>query len=172
LVSKEEFNSNFKDVSLVRKESQILKSGFGLFVEQDVDAGTIFGLNNYEYINDKAWENQFRYLYVDHIKEYTNCRFAVCNDKMYLQSIKNMKKGEELSRYYGNAIWQRLILTYNSCVDIIKETEVNHKIDMIIHVTHLERYNMKRREQAIRLLNCYKDVYDMVVKTWRANGFI
>lgn len=103
------------------KKSTIENAGDGVFALEDIPAGTIFKPYELEKkINDLAWNNNIDdYLSMDYLNNKINTVVVIETDmpellffgeykNTYLMSMKNIKKGEELSRLYGLEYWVKL----------------------------------------------------------------
>lgn len=108
----------------IRETSNIDSDGFGVFTLEDIPKGTIFYTSdeiNYK-INDLAWNGNIEnYGTKENVEINTNVLFFIdCEDiawfylegrfaNIYLKSIKDIKEGEELSRFYGIEYWEQFL---------------------------------------------------------------
>jgi hypothetical protein len=108
---------------IIKETTNIMSNNYeeGVFAEEDIQKGTIFALANdiSIKINDLAWYGDIdNYETMKNIK--LNINTIICahykdvlsmfsgkDEALYLQSIKDIKKGEELSRLYGLKYWKK-----------------------------------------------------------------
>lgn len=120
--------------NLIIKKSSNLNSNIddlGVFADEDIAEDTVFFADEeiYKKINDLAWNNNMHlYATKENILENTNVKFLIeCDDpaffilngeyrKVYLKSIKYIKKGDELSRLYGTDYWKNFNENHNSSI--------------------------------------------------------
>ncbi len=133
-----EFVFTTSDITINLKEKklevkQTLKMGLGLFASEKIEAGTIFlrcediELPNNEkthiskYINDLAFDgNNLDYydkslINVGYLK-HNYCKLCLCGfvmPHMYLIALRDIEKGEELSKYYGIDYWKNICFIKN-----------------------------------------------------------
>lgn len=100
----------FENKKFIIKKSEICE-GDGVFADENIPEGTVIDIKNiaHDKINDLAY-NQTKEYNFDDVKKHTNCMFLYdFNTKLQknygLVILKNIYKGEELSRTYGIEYW-------------------------------------------------------------------
>ncbi len=100
--------------------TELKKKTNGIFAKRDIPANTLI-CRAHDYIsydqkyikigdciNDLNFYNfmqEYEYCDIDNIDKYTNVKFMVINNIWYVYSIKEIKKGEELSKLYYSKFW-------------------------------------------------------------------
>lgn len=171
-ISAATFSEKFKHVSTLKKKSLIPDSGNGLFANQNICQETIFGFNLYELANDAVKTRidtiDDEYLRTDIIEEKVNTRIVIIADNFFLQATKDIKKGEEITRYYGPKYWMRQVLLLQT---IRKEININHQIEREIsnYLIEREALNTKYRKIYNKL---ERDTKNFNLKVMYANTLI
>jgi hypothetical protein len=114
------------DEPYLRKIAQLPEETLGIFATADIPKGTLICCVDYKIpssdpsnttnttntydlkINDLAYYDFmpiYEYLDLNNIKQHINVRGIDVQGVKYLQAIKDIKKGEELSRLYGSDYW-------------------------------------------------------------------
>lgn len=108
------------DEPYLKKIAQITEQNMGVFATTDIPKGALICQIDYKIsgtnpqttydlkINDLAYYDfmpNYEYLDINNIKRHINIRGIEVQGVKYLQAIKDIKKGEELSRLYGYDYW-------------------------------------------------------------------
>jgi hypothetical protein len=101
------------DEPYLRRLTQLPEQTMGVFATANIPKGTLIcridPSNTYDLkINDLAYYAfmpNYEYLDISNIKQHINVRGIDVQGVKYLQAIKDIKKGEELSRLYGYDYW-------------------------------------------------------------------
>lgn len=108
------------DEPYLRRLAQLSEQTMGVFATADIPKGTLIcridhkipasdSTNTYDLkINDLAYYDFmpiYEYLDLSNIKQHINIRGIDVQGVKYLQAIKDINKGEELSRFYGSDYW-------------------------------------------------------------------
>lgn len=103
---------SFSNINLTVKLSKNVAGEYGVFADEEIPENTIieYSKSYREKINDLAFNPTEKYNLED-IKKYTNCMFVMdeLDNIIGVLIIKNIKKGEELSRAYGDNYWNSFI---------------------------------------------------------------
>lgn len=166
-VPKKFIEEKYKNIALLCHTSTIPNAGKGLFAIEDIKAGTVFGNpDSYSLVNDKTYNgNISTYLRLDDIEENTNTRIVEYNGDQLLQSLRDIKKGEELSRYYGPKCWIKINLAtkHNRFINATRKEVIDEQADMIIKMAYLEHFNKKSLELKQISLEINDAFYDLTL---------
>lgn len=106
------------DIPYLKNIAQLPDENMGVFATADIPKGTLICRTDYvnpgttvKYdlkINDLAYYDfmpNYEYMDINNIKRHINIRGINVQGVIYLQAIKDIKKGEEISRLYGYDYW-------------------------------------------------------------------
>ncbi|AYV84924.1 MAG: hypothetical protein Satyrvirus1_10 [Satyrvirus sp.] len=121
---------NVEEKKLEIKKSTIGNESLGVFASEFIQKGTIFfycsadstncianNINDLAYYNDPYYNDPVNYGTEENLTNYINVQymenpFELCEfhnqsqHKIYLEALKDIQNGEELSRCYGLKYWQ------------------------------------------------------------------